>query len=69
MIRFSVGLTGARPCICLITCGSTSTPSLAMALYIAAICIGVTLMPWPIGMLPIDEPYQSSTGSTEPACS
>ena len=31
-------------------------PPLAIAEYAAAICIGVTDSPWPIGRLPIDEP-------------
>ena len=37
-------------------CGSTQTPWLASAPYIAAIWIGVTAIPWPIGTLPIVDP-------------
>ena len=36
--------------------GGRITPWFAIAVYAVAICIGVTAMPWPIGMLPIDEP-------------
>src|SRR3954469_18888024 len=41
-------------------------PRLATAAYAAAICIGVTAMPWPIGTLPIVEPDHCSSGSTMP---
>ena len=33
-------------------------PPFATAAYAAAICTGVTAMPWPIGTLPIVEPDQ-----------
>ena len=36
--------------------GRRITPWFAIAVYAVAICIGVTAMPWPIGMFPIDEP-------------
>ena len=65
-IRLRVGRKGCWPSIRDTTCGSTSTPPLAIAAYIEAIWIGVTLMPWPIGMLPIEEPYQSSGFITSP---
>ena len=57
------------PSIRFTTCGCTSTPPFAIAEYMAAICIGVTAMPWPIGMLPIDESYHLSGGSRMPGAS
>jgi len=36
--------------------GLTCTPSLATAQNAEAICRAVTAMPWPMGMLPIEEP-------------
>ena len=50
-------------------CGCTQTPLFASAPYIAAIWIGVTAIPWPIGTLPIVEPDQRSRGSTIPGLS
>ena len=41
----------------------------ASAPYAAAIWIGVTAIPWPIGTLPIVEPDQRSTGNTIPGLS
>ena len=65
-----LGMSGAAsPWIRFTTCGCTSTPPLAIAEYMAAICIGVTAMPWPIGMLPIDESYHLSGGSRMPGAS
>ena len=39
-------------------------PPLAIAAYSSAIWIGVTLMPWPIGRLPIEEPEYFDRAST-----
>ena len=50
-------------------CGCTQTPLFASAPYIAAIWIGVTAIPWPIGTLPIVEPDHRSRGSTIPRLS
>ena len=49
-----------------IRCGCTDTPRFATIAYAAAICIGVTATPWPIGTLPIVEPDHSSGRSTKP---
>src|SRR4051812_50115333 len=68
-IRRETGLGAGRPPIFSTTCGSTITPPLAMPEYMAAICSGVTEMPWPIGMLPIEEEYHLSGGMTAGAAS
>ena len=47
-------------------CGCTHTPRFAIAAYADAIWIGVTAMPWPIGMLPIDEPDQFFSREHDP---
>jgi len=52
----SAGRCAARP----------SRPPFAIAWYIDAICIAVTPMPWPMGMVPIDDSVQSRPGSTIP---
>ncbi len=67
--RRETGLGAGRPPIFSTTCGSTITPPLAMPEYMAAICSGVTEMPWPIGMLPIEEEYHLSGGRTAAAAS
>ena len=57
-------LGAGSPEMRLTTCGCTMTPPFAIPEYIAAICKGVTAMPCPIGMLPIDEEYHLSGGSS-----
>ena len=42
------------------------TPPFAIAWYIDAICIAVTPMPWPIGIVPMDDAVQLRPGSTMP---
>ena len=44
-------------------------PPFATAPYAAAICTGVTAMPWPIGTLPIVEPDHFAGGRTMPGLS
>ncbi len=44
-------------------------PRFAIAAYAAAICTGVTAMPWPIGTLPIVDPDHLSGGRTIPGLS
>ena len=45
------------------------TPPFAIAWYIDAICIALTPMPCPIGMVPIEDVVQSRPGSTIPLAS
>src|SRR5665648_1148024 len=49
--------------------GFTATPLLATVEKAAAIWMGVTLMPCPIGMLAIEVPDQLLAGGTKPATS
>src|SRR5919206_2714801 len=65
--RYSDGL--APPATWSTRWGRDQTPRLATAAYAAAICTGVTAMPWPIGTLPIVEPDHLSGGSTIPGLS
>ena len=58
-----------RPWIRCTRCGCTITPPFAIAWYIDAICIAVTPMPWPIGIVPIEDVVQSRPGSTMPLAS
>ena len=57
-IRRRTGRARGCPATRSTRCGRTQTPPFAIAAYAAAICTGVTAMPWPIGTLPIDEPDQ-----------
>ena len=50
-------------------CGCTQTPRFATAAYAAAICTGVTAIPWPMGTFPIVAPVHWDGGRTMPAVS